>query len=763
MAVAAEHRMCQKIILDSLWFRTMDDRRHGVELPHSKTPKWALEPRDSQDTDTEWDDLSEWLRARTGIYWVSGKGGSGKPNLMKYIHSHGKTRSLLEEWAGGSPLSVASFFFYYLGSAEQKSQDGLSRALLYYILDNNPSSIQGLLPSMWQEAKLSKADEKVQPPSTAEMTYAFEKLSSGQSGGAEGRKFCFIIDGLDEYSGNYRVGIFFIKNLARSRNIKIIVSSRPIPACVDAFSRDPKLHLHDLTKDDIISYVDAEVGSHPYMEKLTCLGPVNAPKILQDLVDKASGVFLWIILACRSVLEGFAAGDYLSDLQRRIDELPPELEDLFRHMLGKVDLRYQSQCAKLLRICHQNRLVQGVTKIQSIGLAVTEEYKYGPGRAIEPIIIPIRDRRIMCGVLERRLRSRCCGLLELKRPRYDHTGRCFCRKECGYHDVMVDSIVEFMHRTVFDFLNGPGVWELECLQIREDSFEPNSYLADISLRLSLMHPSSILGLRGNMFAREVMLYAIQADKIFAGTSCPIIPILAELGKHFCYTRVKNFSISWFEQYFPHISLYIAAESGMVRVLRAHKSWDSPIPVPVLYHALLRPLSKEIVSPDRIECFQEIIEYILGYGVSPNEYFGERPYWYGERTTPWISWLQCLCELPLDRRSMAATDIEVTILLMNAGADMAAGTLHIAGRHNLTAIRNALKDRSGHDGSIQERDDRIRQLSESIETLPGTHSDFTPERGSPSHKFPAEGVGRKRSLPSADIQNSLEPTKKLRRR
>ena len=92
----------------------MDDRRDEVATPHSKTLGWALEP---PHIDVEWDDLLEWLRSGSGIYWLCGKAGSGKLALMKYIYNHAKAKILLSAWADQATLTLASFFFWNLGTA----------------------------------------------------------------------------------------------------------------------------------------------------------------------------------------------------------------------------------------------------------------------------------------------------------------------------------------------------------------------------------------------------------------------------------------------------------------------------------------------------------------------------------------------------------------------------------------------------------------------------------------------------------------------
>ncbi len=53
-----------------------------------------------------------------------------------------------------------------------------------------------------------------------------------------------------------------------------------------------------------------------------------------------------MVLACRSLLSGLAAGDRLSELRIRAGELPKELASMFAYMLGKVEERYRVQTAK---------------------------------------------------------------------------------------------------------------------------------------------------------------------------------------------------------------------------------------------------------------------------------------------------------------------------------------------------------------------------------------------------------------------------------
>ncbi|KAF5543826.1 hypothetical protein FMEXI_6885 [Fusarium mexicanum] len=133
-------RACEEIVLKRLWFRKIHERRETVADAHLNTLKWALYPPKDE---THWHDLSKWLRKPSTheAYWISGKAGIGKSTLMKYLYYSDRTRKLLKEWSHPRMCMVADFFFFDLGTEEQKSFEGLSRALLYQLLEPKPSLI----------------------------------------------------------------------------------------------------------------------------------------------------------------------------------------------------------------------------------------------------------------------------------------------------------------------------------------------------------------------------------------------------------------------------------------------------------------------------------------------------------------------------------------------------------------------------------------------------------------------------------------------
>jgi hypothetical protein len=90
---SAIDRECTRLILNRLWFRLIDDRRDSIAEVHSKTLQWAIHPPSST---VAWSDLSQWLRSEHGIHWISGKPGSGKCTLVKFLYNHQEVVEMLE-------------------------------------------------------------------------------------------------------------------------------------------------------------------------------------------------------------------------------------------------------------------------------------------------------------------------------------------------------------------------------------------------------------------------------------------------------------------------------------------------------------------------------------------------------------------------------------------------------------------------------------------------------------------------------------------
>jgi hypothetical protein len=88
----------QMTILRRLGYAEMTNRYEDVVEAHPETFEWAFSvPAEQQ----AWSDLSGWLKEGSGVYWVSGKAGSGKSTFMKHLVDDKQKRlyQLLRIWA----------------------------------------------------------------------------------------------------------------------------------------------------------------------------------------------------------------------------------------------------------------------------------------------------------------------------------------------------------------------------------------------------------------------------------------------------------------------------------------------------------------------------------------------------------------------------------------------------------------------------------------------------------------------------------------
>ncbi len=106
-----------------------DERLEQIDQNFAHTFNWAYEDPSIG--------LSQWLRKGIGIFWISGKPGSGKSTFMKFLLNDCRTGELVYSWKSKSQI-VASFFFHHRGTHLQKSFDGLLRSLLSQILEKEP-------------------------------------------------------------------------------------------------------------------------------------------------------------------------------------------------------------------------------------------------------------------------------------------------------------------------------------------------------------------------------------------------------------------------------------------------------------------------------------------------------------------------------------------------------------------------------------------------------------------------------------------------
>ncbi|KAI0553425.1 hypothetical protein F4679DRAFT_580649 [Xylaria curta] len=96
--------------------------------------------------------------------------------------------------------------------------------------------------------------------------------------------------------------------------------------------QNPMLQLEDLTEPDIQLYVCDYFKASEGFGEHQVLYPEQTKKLLDSIVEKARGVFLWVSVVVRNLLVSLQEGNTLSDLQANLDGLPDDLSKPFRVM-----------------------------------------------------------------------------------------------------------------------------------------------------------------------------------------------------------------------------------------------------------------------------------------------------------------------------------------------------------------------------------------------------------------------------------------------
>ncbi|KAF2798036.1 hypothetical protein K505DRAFT_372003 [Melanomma pulvis-pyrius CBS 109.77] len=449
-----------------LRFEEIAERHATIAEAHKKTFNWIFQPgcrasanSHAHEIPVQQGSFVEWLLGDQNLYWVTGKPGSGKSTLMKYLFNDKRTLSSVTNWSGNKKLVTAGFFFWNSGTAMQMSRMGLVQTLLYQCLKGRLRLVPSLFPVRWTNYTLFGGD--VRPWTWLELTEALKTLIA-----MNGFNFLLFIDGLDEFDGPPSAIVSLVLELIKisPQTVKICVASRPWLIFEESFRQMPWLRMEDLTRQDIQLYIEENMQECARWKELQQFVPEEAAKITNEITEKAVGVFLWVILVVASLLNGLRDGDRIEDLWRRIDELPSALEDLFKKILNHLNPEYFVQASEMFQLV--------LTATVPLSLLQFSFAIDGCKSAIEATLGELRDGEpaFRAETMRRRIMSRCKGLLEAPRTQNES------------HDDAISARVEFLHRTVKDFFRSTMTWTY--IRSGAPDFDAPLQLAASSLRLA---------------------------------------------------------------------------------------------------------------------------------------------------------------------------------------------------------------------------------------------------------------------------------------
>lgn len=386
-----------------------------------------------------------WLRTGNGVFYCSGKAGSGKSTLMKFLAHESRTRDELSCWSRsqGKTLILSHFFFWSSGTPLQRSLEGLYRGIIWDILRQCPSLIPVVFPAAWSSIGVEKIPATSQPFTMDELESAMDRLFVERAV-ASAHSLCLFIDGLDEYEGDYWKFAKAITHwVASSEHVKFCLSSRPYSAFMRHFASDEASHLklHELTITDMYRFISDKFQED---ERYTAIEDNIRREfdLLSAIVDRSDGVFLWVRLVTVELLSGMGDHCSIQQLIKRLDTIPIGLTNIFQKMLDSIDRTERQRAAQMFLTLTNGSYIRSSVSSMAFVQAILDDLADDPGLAFQLLsgnigpYLSSADCIQKCHTAGRRAVARCKGLIEVTYSGWQFPN---CHQ------------LSFVHRTVGDF------------------------------------------------------------------------------------------------------------------------------------------------------------------------------------------------------------------------------------------------------------------------------------------------------------------------
>ncbi|KAM0723312.1 hypothetical protein Q7P37_001513 [Cladosporium fusiforme] len=294
--------------LESLMFDEMDSRYLTISANLTTTCKWLYDREEY----CKWQDVGL-LSEHHGLFWIKGKAGAGKSTLMKYAFTNAEKNR-------GDNEVLISFFFNARGAPIEQSLEGMYRSLLYQIFGKLPRlrsllNKRRTLSGHWQGWSLSLLQDVFRD--------AIESL------GAD-RLTCYV-DALDECTvDNCKQMVTFFEELGESSvengsQFYVCFASRPYPYIGIRKSETMVLEDSSGHTEDISKYIRKKINIENRKLK---------QEMTQKIEERASGVFLWVVLVV-GILNTDCDRGTAQTIRKRLDEIPTKMKDLIEDILER--------------------------------------------------------------------------------------------------------------------------------------------------------------------------------------------------------------------------------------------------------------------------------------------------------------------------------------------------------------------------------------------------------------------------------------------
>ena len=309
------------VLLKSLLFDRIDFRINNVKKALLSTCQWLFR-HPSFETWYK----NGYLAQHSSFLWIKGKPGCGKSTLMKAAFEWARKRRSMDR----VQQTIVPYFFNARASASlEKSSLGLYRTVVHHLLSSCP------------KLKIPFADKfALKDPGPVGENWTVEELQEFLYDATESNEsfgLCLLIDALDEaeYEADVRNMISFLGQLSDRASssgsccrLNICLSSRHYPHISIAGG-------HSLVVEDQIEH-GQDIDKYITTE-LKCLEGSEQHSLRAEILNKSSGIFLWVVLVVQILTTLDDRGTSVSDMRARLKSIPPGLNELFHEILMRND------------------------------------------------------------------------------------------------------------------------------------------------------------------------------------------------------------------------------------------------------------------------------------------------------------------------------------------------------------------------------------------------------------------------------------------
>ena len=307
----------------------------ALDFVQRNARQYQIEALDASDETFEWiwqekcggshnaPGFVEWLRAPASkeVFWIEGNPASGKSTLMNYLAESPKLASLLPTSSDSSWLIVRFFFDFRAGAGIRNDLAGLIRSLLLQIILKTDAENMTF-------PDLSKDDLLARPKQLRRV--CLQVLNACQ------KNICCLIDGIDEYGGDWQQLRTFLRDITyadaqHTFSIKLCLASRP--ESIYHIPENIGFRMQEYNTTGIKRFV-AEVlsASHPDIRSNDAI-----QSICTTVAERAQGVFLWAHFAMTEVLSNCAKGSGLDAILARLEQVPERLDAIYDRIFARLN------------------------------------------------------------------------------------------------------------------------------------------------------------------------------------------------------------------------------------------------------------------------------------------------------------------------------------------------------------------------------------------------------------------------------------------